>query len=477
MSKKRVLTTLVVVLLLLSGLLVYRRHRPEPAGPSDSEDKPAPELTLNQSEEGELVKIVLSSAGEKLVLKYGEDGWQVEPAPLVSVDTYKLSSIVESFRSFQADRILLDTVEDLAEFGLATPRATAVLSFRDGTEKTFYLGDETPTGNGYYLMKEGDPRLYVVAYRYGGQFTATPTDLRERSLPEINTENLTLFLLKRSGAPAIEIKPVGPEGSPDGVTLGRWVMTKPYRRAYTVNDEKFSALLSKITSLRIDEFVHDRPADLGPYGLESPRAEVRIADGGNSLHLLFGATVDGKTYFKYADQPMVFAVNNVDRGFLTVKPDELIFRYACMVDIKKVDRIVVEGAGQTYDLRITREEAPAGEEEGAAGAGGEETAGPELVETFFVNGREVPEDAFRTFYQTLIGLSGEGEVQHQPAGTAEVRTSFYLNEGEEQPVIVSYVPYNQDFYAIVRDGLAEFAISRDQVARMLKELAALAQEN
>lgn len=475
MSKKWLLTVLVAVLLLLSGLLVYRRQQPEPV-----ETETLPEvITLNQCAEEDLAKIVLSSTGGTVVLKQVEESWQVEPAQPVPVVHYQLLNIVDSFKDFIAEQVLFETVEDLAEFGLAAPQATATLFFQDGTEKKFYLGDAVPTGNGYYLMMDGDPRLFVVAYRYGKNFTVTATDLRDRNLPEIKTENLTLFRLKRAGGPTIEIKLPGPEGRPDGVPLGNWVMTKPYARIYTVNWEKFKPVLTRILSLRIDEFVHDQPADLKPYGLDQPRAEVQVEDGENSLHLLFGATVDGKTYFKYAGQPMVFAAERLNAGFLTVKPLDLIFRYAFIENIEKVDRIVVQGSGQSYELRITREKVATRTEleEATTDEGQGDGEEPEWVETFFVNGRKVTADAFRLFYQTLIGLSGEGEVQHQPAGEAEIRTSFYLNTGGRQPIVVSYVPYNQDFYAIVRDGIAEFVISRDQVTRMLKELAVLAQEN
>ena len=48
---------------------------------------------------------------------------------------------------------------------------------------------------------------------------------------------------------------------------------------------------------------------------------------------------------------------------------------------------------------------------------------------------------------------------------------------DERKVVVSYVPYNEDFYAVFRNGRSEFVIHREQVENMLEQLAALGQQD
>ena len=262
-----------------------------------------------------------------------------------------------------------------------------------GRKRTFYLGAPIPTGGGYYLMMEGDPRICTVLAGYGEYFQSTAADLRERELPGIVGEELTYFKLVRTGQPTIEIQKR--DETMLGLPIGKWVMTKPYQTVMGMRWEEFQTVLSAVGALRIDEFVDDHPSDLSRYGLAKPAAELVMKDEKNTLHLFFGATVDGKTYFQEAGAPAVMAMQADKLDFLAVKPFDLIFRFAYIVDINLVDRIMIENRGTVYDL--TLEKIPVeGEEE-------------KTIPVFRMNGRKCAEESFRQFYQTLVGMQLEGE--------------------------------------------------------------------
>ncbi|NLW55066.1 MAG: hypothetical protein GX050_00350, partial [Firmicutes bacterium] len=125
--------------------------------------------------------------------------------------------------------------------------------------------------------------------------------------------------------------------------------------------------------------------------------------------------------------------------------------------------IVIEDRETTYDL--TLEKIPLeGEEE-------------EAIPVFRVNGQRIADEPFRQFYQTLVGMQLEGVNDKTLVEKPEVKTVFYLNTGDERKVVVSYVPYNEDFYAVFRNGRSEFVIHREQVENMLEQLAALGKQD
>lgn len=454
MSKSWRLLFLVLVLCLLSGALFILQKKP-----AEPETTAQPEwIVLSEVQAEEMEKVILTSQAGVLVLKKDDTAWRIDPEQPFTVDQYQLNVIISSLRRINANQVVDDSAERRAEFGLADPRATAEVFLTDGSKLTFYLGDQIPTSNDYYLMKDGDPRIFTVWNSYGEYFQTTAVDLRERELPGIVAEELTYFKLSRTGKPTIEVQ-TREELNTAGLPIGNWIMTKPYQTVMGLRWEEFQTVLSAVGALRIEEFIDDNPAELGCYGLAQPTAELEMRDEHNTLHLYFGATVDGKTFFKQAGAPAVMAIATEKLDFLAAKPFDLVFRFVYITDINQVERIVIEGKSQIYDLTLSK----------IPLEGEEET----MLPVFKVNGQKIAEDFFRQFYQVLVALQLEGENDRTLAEKPEVRTTFYLNTGNERKVVVSYVPYNEDFYAVFRNGRSEFVIHREQVENMLEKLAAL----
>jgi hypothetical protein len=149
--------------------------------------------------------------------------------------------------------------------------------------------------------------------------------------------------------------------------------------------------------------------------------------------------------------------------FLETKPFEIVEKFAYIVNIDDVDKIIVEGRGKTHVITLTRETKKAEKED-------EED---EVITTYKVDGEEVEEKPFKKYYQSLIGLLADAENDRQLEEQPEVKTTFFLNKGSVREVHVNYTPYDNDFYAVFVDGKSEFVISRQQVYSMLDDLEAL----
>ena len=94
----------------------------------------------------------------------------------------------------------------------------------------------------------------------------------------------------------------------------------------------------------------------------------------------------------------------------------------------------------------------------------------EVTSTYTADGKSVEEDSFKKFYQVLIGLQVEGQVEKKVPNRPDVSVKYSLNKGDARMVTVNYVPYDRDFYAIFLNGVGEFALTKGQLTKMVAKL-------
>lgn len=478
MKKSRKIILLVVILGLLAGSYIYLANRPD----NSIEDLDNEQITIFHFDKNEIVKMEIKSVNGELTfyrvekeVEEEKDGekqkvkksmWEVEYPYEVELKQLNVDDLAYTFSNLRAERVIEEeTPEDLSPYGLDEPQAVGKATLEDGSEKVLYLGNKTPAGNTYYLMVEGDPRVFEVWVNHGEHLLYTLSDVRDKSLPEVDTMELTYFLIDKKDGKPIEIK-INDEQSQEEAEfgLGLWRMTQPYNEPMGVDGTAFEELLNGMKVFTIEEFIEDGAQDLSKYGLDDPSLEFVMKDEENTLHLIFGDEYDeDKIYFKTPDSDSVYGMKKSNIDFVDVKPFKLVEKFAYIVNIEYVDKIEIEGLGKSYTLTLTRETKEAEDED-------EED---EVITTYKANGEEVEEKAFKKAYQSIIGILVDAEYSKDLEENPEVKTTFYLNKGSNREVHINYVPYDKDFYAVFRSGKAEFIVNRDAVHKMLDDLEAL----
>lgn len=461
MSKKsKNILILVVVLGLLIGAYYYVNNRPV------KDEEPVNEkVEISKFDKEKLVKMTIKTKDSTLTLTKEGEEWTVDYPHEIALNQSAIDDIAYSFASLYAERVVDEEPKDLSDYGLKDPQATAEGELEDGEKKVFYLGDKTPTGDTYYLMAKDDPKVYVVWMNHGEHFTYELSDIREKKLPAIDKMDFNYLKIEKKGERPIEIRKNEKQTEEQAsFGLGLWQMTMPYNEPMGVDGDKFQNTLDSIPSFTIKDFIDDDPQDLGKYGLDEPEAEFIFKDSENTLKLYIGKEHDEKTvYFKLPDSKAVYTMEKSKLEFMDLDPFTVVDKFACIVHIDDVDKIVIEGRGKSYTATIERTTKKAEKE-------GEEE---EVVETYKLDGQEVEEKPFKKYYQSLIGLMVDAENTKEPEGEAEVKTTFYLNKGKDREIHVDYVPYDNDFYVAVRGGKSEFVVSKQQVNKMLDTLELL----
>jgi hypothetical protein len=107
--------------------------------------------------------------------------------------------------------------------------------------------------------------------------------------------------------------------------------------------------------------------------------------------------------------------------------------------------------------------------QGATEAG----AADEVVTTYKGDGKDLNEDWFKKFYQSVIALSIEGEATHPVPNAPVVTIRYRLNKGDRRDVTVTLAPYDKIFYASFVNGVGGFALTKAQAEAMLAKMNAL----
>jgi len=463
MKRKWTLIAVSAALILVVGAALLIKYLPnkEPKAPTDA-DKPE----LSRVDKEKLLKIDLKNASGSLVLEKKDKTWSLVPPQAFPLSESSLDDLAYSFASLYAERVVDEAPKDLAQYGLATPKAVAVGTFEGGIVKTFLVGDKTPSGDTYYLMVKDDPKVYTVWMNHGEHFNWTARDLREKKLPVLNAEEISYMLLTKDGA-TMEIKEkTSGETSSYQYGFSKYMMTRPYKFTRGVDGEKIDPILKGIPGIVIDDFVDDAPKSLAAYGLDRPWADILARDKSITFHVLLGAKNADRYYFKLADAPNVYLVDGYKVDFLkSVTPFSIADKFTFIPNIDDVDRLDISSAGVSHSFtmtRIVKKAAKAGDAD-------------ETVTSYFVDGKAAEEDSFKKTYQAIIGLQIEGELTHAPAaGAPVVTTRYFLNKGDSKDVTVSYLPYDKNFYAVSIAGKIEFGITHGQLDAMLVKVEALA---
>jgi hypothetical protein len=451
------LGVLVVLALLIGGYFVLTRTRPSAAAAA-----PAP-VELSKGDKDKIVRVALTDrAAGSLVLQKKAGKWGTEPPVTAVLDDNSIDNLLYDFSGLTAQRVIEEHPSNLAQYGLAPPRAVATGTWEDGTSHALLLGDKAPSGTSFYIQVKGDPRVYSVESYNGQHFLWTLKDIRSRALtPAINWDEVEYVKILEASGTVIEARrKLDSESKSFQLGFGQFLMTRPYRAPRGLDSQKQDTVIKGAQAVSIADFAEEPPKSLSAYGLDQPRAEVMVRDKSNTLDLIFGAQKDTQTWFAVRGRPGVYLADSSSLDFLKTKPFDVMDKFVFIPNIEDVDRIDIASGGKAHMLVISRtvkKAAKAGEPD-------------EVTSAYTADGKTVEEDSFKKFYQEAIGLQVEGETAHRVPDTPDVTMTFRLNKGDSRTVKVEYAPYDRDFDAIFVNGVGEFALTRGQLTRMLGKL-------
>lgn len=452
----RLVIAAVVVAALVVTLVVLRRSDAESEAAADADSNAAiaaeERVSILETERESITSIEIDRDGDSLVLQAAGDG-TFTPDYRYDVEWSEsgVNRIVGSATSLTAIRTIDQTPSDLDQYGLDNPRITVTVALEDEETTGLEIGSRVPGGRGYYVRVLGDQTVYSASSAWISPFFSSLDDLRDKTLPEINPQALQEIAINTISGRSIVVERVT-DGDPE-LTLSPMAVLSPFGRRYSASSTWLEELAQLIPSIQIIRYAADEPSDLTVYGLAPPEASLSISDGQNTLELEIGAAVNGARFARFPDGRSVFVVGGVEQIVRTT-PYETVDAFAYIISIDLVDRVVIETDNRRYEARIEREP-PENPDDPEA----------EPVATYFFNGEEMDEDLFKTLYQWFIGLLVDAEVD-SPADAEADLSITYEHNSDLPDVTLRFVPLDSNYYAVFRDGSADFKISRNKIRRL-----------
>lgn len=448
----------VVIVVLRSQDPDAATQEPAPTVSDDSE-----RVTLFDNERDAIERITIDGTENDLTIeRLGDQEYRPVYEYDVEFQQQRVDRIVSQAASLTSRRVIGE-VDDLSEYGFEDPVATVTVERSDGTQQRVTIGSMTPARDAYYVMRPDDSKVYSVFNSWIRPFFTTLDSMRVRSIPQIEFQALKRVVIETLEGRTIRTELV-PEWDEDPeLGFSRFAVYEPFSRRFQANTNWFEELQGELEGLRIGTFVDDAPDDLGAYGLAPPQARVLIEDQQTVFEVLVGAETEGGRFATFPDTPSVFVLSGIE-PIVDVDPYDTISPFALIVNIDLIDTFVVESDERAFTGRIERTpvDDPEAEEE-------------EADEEYFLNDEQIDEDTFKDLYQWVIGLQLDAEIEADNIPTTEalasrdpIVTITYNLNNDMDPLNVSFVPHNTNFAAVVREGRAEFLISRAKLQRLLR---------
>lgn len=329
-------TILLVVLALgLAGFVVFQSTLRRDPGK-------VPGSPLFDFEPDEVRNVVIMNGDTTLDFRRGDDGWQINPAPLDRASPEVIRKLITlALNTPVLDRIDVDQQKDpegLAKYGLLKSRMQ--LDFKGDGDHPLLFGKEAAGTGRIYVRFANSSEVYLIDDELARTMFRPVVEFRDRRLSNLRPERIERVVVRRPGG-QIEIRR----------TAGGWRIVRPLEAA--ADEKAVNAFLNGILGLQIQSFVDGKQGDSGDFGLAEPTAEIRLfAEGDLAPEVLtFGAPAPGGgQYAGFSSREVTVVLPDTARKIVDVDPGSLRDPALARVNLDLVDMIRVQSKGSEFTV-------------------------------------------------------------------------------------------------------------------------------
>jgi hypothetical protein len=253
---------LVTILVIFGGtFLVFNFTR--------AEEEPPQRPWLYKVPDDTIVHIEVSHAGQTINYdkKPGGNAWFIqEDGKETPVFVEKWSGTPLLLSGPQVQRVLAETIDNPASYGLDPPQTVVKVTERTGLTYEFHMGTPTPDGQNQYASLVGDPALFTVPQIWAQVINKLATEPPYARLYYIQGDNSLVHIGVAHNNQAVDYEKQ--PGSQE------WhILTDS---EVPVSEEKWSEILPSLSTPPVARVVSDKIDEPAKYGLESPQTFVKV---------------------------------------------------------------------------------------------------------------------------------------------------------------------------------------------------------
>ena len=254
---------LIVLLVLYFVIDLQQKKADQEAETEETEESSLPVSVT----EDELSKVTVKNGDVTMTYVKNDDTWTYEEDPDFPLDESAVNTKMNRLTTLTVDRVL-ESPEDLSEYGLDKPQQEVTVLKTDGTTFTLYIGNQNSSNNDFYVKVDDGADVYTMPSSSVNAFNMQPYDVAKAdSFPTLESTNIRDIKVEKEDGTV--------EFSSDE-TGTSWTVKDQDGNEETAGATAASDLTSAVSSLTYKKFIDYKGDDLAQYGLDKPTETVTI---------------------------------------------------------------------------------------------------------------------------------------------------------------------------------------------------------
>lgn len=448
---KKMLIGLVILVFIVAAYLVSAKVSKKDnaeENPIAQEEEIKADTLMNKNSE-DIINAVIERENDTIEVIRKENDWSIKGYEDVELNEDNINMLVKNLASLEYDSKICDvtnatTVEELKAYGLDLPRIKATINFKDNSVVVVKIGKLTTDGEFSYVMLEGGDGVYLVEGLVTNRYNYSLNELVSKDVTSINPVQILYVDVKQRDKEEIEIeyKENGEGNVANLASYGMQALTmhKPMSGAAVYPTNLQSTILAKTTGFVLGDIVEVKPKSLASYGFDNPYIQVSLRDANGSFSFKIGFEADENNYYCMVDDRNV--VYTVSKELITPYENaniiDFIERFIALVYKKDVKEVEVSNGTEAYKLVL--KENPEAEKKS-------EEDNDDDTRIGVLNGKELDEDSFSNFYQSMIGITFDSITNKEPISeNPSVTMKYTMLDGSVKEVKYYEYKPNNNFY-------------------------------
>ena len=254
---------LIVLLVLYFVIDLQQKKSDQEAETEETEESSLPVSVT----EDEISKVTVKNGDVTMTYVKNDDTWTYEEDPDFPLDESAVNTKMNCLTTLTVDRVL-ESPEDLSEYGLDKPQQEVTVLKTDGSTFTLYIGNQNSSNNDFYVKVDDGADVYTMPSSSVNAFNMQPYDVAKAdSFPTLESTNIRDIKVEKEDGTV--------EFSSDESGTS-WSVKDQDGNEETAGATAASDLANAVSSLTYKKFIDYKGDDLAQYGLDKPTETVTI---------------------------------------------------------------------------------------------------------------------------------------------------------------------------------------------------------
>ena len=254
---------LIVLLVLYFVIDLQQKKADQEAETEETEESSLPVSVTDD----EIAKVTVKNGDVTMTYTKSDDTWTYEEDHDFPLDESAVDTKMSKLTSLTVDRVL-ESPEDLSEYGLDEPKQEVTVLKTDGTAFTLYIGNQNSSNNDFYVKVDDGADVYTMPASSVNVFDMQPYDVAKAdTFPTLESTNIrNIKVEKEDGTVEFASDETGTS----------WTVKDQDGNEEKAGTTAASDLTTAVSSLSYKKFIDYKGDDLAQYGLDKPTETVTI---------------------------------------------------------------------------------------------------------------------------------------------------------------------------------------------------------